>query len=128
LAKKEEWEAQNPQSEPDDNPYGAIPDSKVSGVAISVLSYFEQKYTCSGVCRPAFFFYSLPLSTGLPSENCLTYMKNEIGDSLKYLGLASTICGLVILLIFICQYALWCNYEDTTVPKNRSDLYSNNRD
>lgn len=128
VTKKEAWTEANPDAEPETNPYYAVPAGKASDVAINVLSYFERKYQCSGVCRPALFYYSQHLSAGVPTENCLTYMKNEIGDSLKYLGLASTICGVLILLIFICQYGLWFNYEDTAAPKTRSDLYFNNRD
>jgi hypothetical protein len=52
----------------------------------------------------------------VPSATCLSYLKEEIGSSLTYLGVASIVVGIVILLIFICQYALWCKYEDKTNP------------
>jgi hypothetical protein len=83
---------------------------------MNLLNYFEQKYTCSGICSPALFYYSLPLTEGVPSATCLSFLKEEIGSSLTYLGVASIVVGIVILLIFICQYALWCKYEDKTNP------------
>jgi len=27
-----------------------------------ILEFFEQKYACSGICNPALFYYSIPIS------------------------------------------------------------------
>jgi len=94
------------------NPYYDVPEGKDIETAISLLSFFERKYVCSGICTPALFYYSLSLEKGIPTDTCLSYLKEEIGDSLTYLGVASVVTGVVILLIFIFQYALWCKYED----------------
>jgi len=34
--------------------------------AITVMKYFEGKYKCSSICKPALFYYSRPLSDGMP--------------------------------------------------------------
>jgi hypothetical protein len=67
-----------------------------------ILGYFENKYTCSGACRPALFYYSLDLSKGAPTKNCLSFLKEEIGASLNYLGIAALVCGFIMSLIWCC--------------------------
>ena len=63
------------------------------------------------MCSPALFFYSLNLSVGVPNKTCLSYMKEEVGDSLKYLGITAVVTGCIMFLIWICQYALWRKYD-----------------
>jgi hypothetical protein len=38
-------------------------------------------------------------------------MKEEVGDSLKYLGITAIVTGVTMFLIWICQYALWRKYD-----------------
>lgn len=81
---------------------------------LAVLSYFENKYQCSGICESSLFFYELDLSYGQPKTTCLLHVKEEIEGSLTYLGVTSLLIGVVCLLIWLCQYSLWCNYKDVT--------------
>ena len=108
----EEWAKANPDADEDTNPWAKVPSGQKVETAIDVLSYFEDKYKCSGICKTALFYYSLPLADKIPKDTCVSHLKDEIGKSLTALGVASVVCGVVILLIFICQYALWCKYED----------------
>lgn len=102
-AKKEAWEIENPEPEEDEvNPYDTIPTGRTTDTAISFLSYFEKKYTCSGICNYALFYYSLSLEKGTPGTTCLSYLKTEIGESLTYLGVTSLVIGIVIMMIFVC--------------------------
>jgi len=80
--------------------------------AFTILTYFESKYQCSGICNTALFYYSLDLSIGIPTKVCLIYLKQEIGSSLVYLGIVSIVGGFLMSLIWCCQYALWRTYED----------------
>jgi hypothetical protein len=89
-----------------------IPKGKAIDTGIKILKYFEQKYECSGVCEPALFYYSLNLNKGIPSTTCLSYMKEEVGDGLKYLGITGIVTGITMFLIWIFQYALWRKYDD----------------
>jgi len=57
------------------------------------------------------FFYTLDMSKGPPSSTCLTYMKEEVEHNLTYMGMTATVCGLVMLLTWLCQYTLWCKYD-----------------
>ena len=94
-----------------------MPDEVVQKTAIKGLEYFEKKYTCSGFCNTGLFFYSLDVAKGIPEDSCLIYLKAEINDSLLYLGIASIVCGILMCLVFVVQYALWCPYGDeSNVP------------
>ena len=43
--------------------------------AFTILTYFESKYKCSGICKTALFYYSIDLSAGMPTQNCLIFLK-----------------------------------------------------
>jgi len=88
--------------------------SKIAGMngLFTILTYFETKYTCTGVCKPTLFYYSIPINKGPPTTNCLSYLKQEIGSSLRGLGIASIVGGVIMGLIWCCQYALWRTYEE----------------
>merc|ERR1712167_207760 len=91
--------------------YEAVPSGEHLDYAFKAIAYFEGKYTCSGICNPGLFYYSLDLSVGPPTQNCLQFMKTEIGDRMTYLGVASIVIGVLLLLVFLIQYCLWCKYE-----------------
>lgn len=52
-----------------------------------LISYIEKQYKCSGICRPAFFYLSLPLTEGIPTKPCLPSLNKNIGEELLYLGI-----------------------------------------
>jgi small neutral amino acid transporter SnatA (MarC family) len=76
------------------------------------ITFFEEKWTCSGICSSSMFYYTLPMSAGPPTETCLTYMKDEIQNNLTYMGMASLLCGIVMIVTWLCQYLLWKKYDD----------------
>lgn len=92
----------------DPDTYTYIPEGEALDVGIKVVTWFENKYTCSGICNTALFYYSLPLSEGIPDETCLTHLKQEIGDTMTYLGVAAVVIGVLAFLVFLVQYCLWC--------------------
>ena len=81
--------------------------------AMKFISFFEKKWTCSGICATSMFYYSLPMSDGPPTETCLLHMKDEIQNNLTYMGMAAFACGIVMLVTWLCQYLLWKKYDDT---------------
>lgn len=97
-----------------------VPSGAAMSTSIAIISYFEAKYTCSGICTPSLFFTSLNLEKGVPSTTCLTYLKTEIGDSMTYLGVTAVVCGIIMFLIWIAQYALWRKYEEEQHFDNRN--------
>jgi len=76
--------------------------------ALSLLQYLEKAYDCSGMCRTSLFYWGKTLSAGIPQETCLGYMKEEIGNNLTYMGIASLCAGIFLALVWVFQYALWC--------------------
>ena len=77
------------------------------------ITFFESKFTCSGICETSMFYYTLPLSEGPPTTTCLSYMKTEIENNLTYMGMASLVCGFIMLVTWLCQYMLWKKYDDS---------------
>ena len=80
-------------------------------LAIDFANYFEEQYGCSGICRSALFYYSLPITSGKPATVCLMYLKEEVQNNLAYMGVAAIVTGLVMLAAFIFQYCLWAEYD-----------------
>jgi len=74
---------------------------------LSFIKAFEMQFTCSGICKQSLFYYTLPLWKGPPTNTCILHMKNVIQNNLTYMGLSATLCGLVMIFMWICQYTLW---------------------
>ena len=87
-------------------------DSEQMQNAMKLIGYFEENFTCSGVCEPSLFYFTLPLADGPPTTTCLSHMKGVIANNLTYMGMVSTLCGLLMLFTWLCQYCLWKNYEE----------------
>jgi len=78
---------------------------------IASMKYMEAKYFCSGICKQPIFWYTKPINS-LPLYGCLSHMVNEIEGKLSPIGTVATCSGVVMLLIWIFQYFLWCDYKD----------------
>lgn len=78
---------------------------------LKFITFFEKTWTCSGICEKSLFYYTLPMADGPPQVTCLSYMKEEISNNLTYMGLASVLCGLVMIVTWLCQYLLWKKYD-----------------
>ena len=44
--------------------------TKIANNHLPLIKYMESKFKCSGVCKPALFFYTLDLSHGRPLTTC----------------------------------------------------------
>lgn len=91
--------------------YKATYDSEEFKAGMGFIEYFEGQFTCSGVCESSLFYYTLPLDKGPPSNTCLSHMKEMIANNLTYMGMASTLAGIIMSFTWFCQYALWKNYD-----------------
>ena len=80
--------------------------------AMNFIEYFEDSFTCSGICEQSLFYYTLPMSEGPPTTTCLINLKEKVANNLTYMGLTSIICGIIMLLTWCCQYMLWKEYDD----------------
>lgn len=86
--------------------------SRTWKTAMKIMTYFEAKYACSGICTPAYWFFSLSVDLGLPKETCLGYLKSEIGEDMMYLGVTSLLIGCVLFLLWCLQYCLWQQFKN----------------
>lgn len=78
---------------------------------LKFMNFFEAKFKCSGVCKPALFYWTRPLSDGRPTQTCMFYLKDAIKNNLTYLGIVSIISGGFTLFAFLTQYCLWKKYD-----------------
>lgn len=76
-----------------------------------MIAFFENKYTCSGICNKALWYFTLDMSVGIPTKTCLKSVNMEISQSLTYLGVTGVVIGLLMFLIWLCQYCLWKRFN-----------------
>lgn len=72
-----------------------------------LVEFFEDNYHCSGVCKPALFYFSKSVELGLPTGSCVGNLKDAINSEFGGLGAATLCSGVLLLAIFIMQYCLW---------------------
>ena len=79
--------------------------------AVKVIDFFESKYTCSGICEKALFYYTLDISEGIPTKTCLRGVNEEIRMSLAYVGITVVVTGVLMFFIWLAQYCLWRRFK-----------------
>lgn len=63
------------------------------------IEFFEDEYTCAGICTPALFYWSKSIELGRPTKSCVNSIKEDLTDS--FTGLAGATLASGILLFFI---------------------------
>ena len=71
------------------------------------IEFFEEEYTCSGICTPALFYWSKSIDLGKPSKSCVNSIKDDLTDSFTGMAIATLFSGILLFFIWICQYCLW---------------------
>jgi len=96
------------------NEYLTDVQAKAINTALGLVTYFERVHSCSGICTPSFFFWTLETkdSVGIPVNRCIGSFKAVINSSLAGLAWTSLIVGICLFMVWICQYCLWKKYED----------------
>ena len=79
---------------------------------LKVMSMMEPKFQCSGICNPGLFWFTQSVTLQPPASNCITYLADAVGTKFTPVGLVSILSGVIMGLIWIFQYALWCKYDD----------------
>ena len=100
-------------SEEDVKKYEKMAQGKEYQAGFNLVKSFEKRFDCSGICDTQLFYYTRPMNKGPPTSTCILHMKNAIANNLTYMGMASTMCGLIMVFMWLCQYTLWKrNYYD----------------
>jgi len=79
---------------------------------IRTMKSMEKRAACSGVCNPGLFWYTLDVTTGPPTSSCLSFITGSISDRFAPVGLAGIVSGLIMFLVWLFQYFLWCKYDE----------------
>ena len=84
-----------------------------------MIKQFESKFSCSGICDTQLFYYTVQMNKGPPTSTCILHMKNVIANNLTYMGMSATMCGLIMIFMWLCQYTLWKKnyYEEKKTDK-----------
>ena len=76
------------------------------------MGAMETRFQCSGVCQPGLFWYTVQVGTAPATSNCVQYIADEIGSKYTPVGVTAIASGVIMSLIWLFQYALWCKFED----------------
>lgn len=71
------------------------------------VEFFEDEYTCAGICSPALFYWSKSIELGRPTEACVGSIKDDLTESFLGLAVATLVSGFLLFFIWIMQYCLW---------------------
>jgi len=74
---------------------------------IDLVSYLELEFTCSGVCEPGLFYWTLPLSEGIPTTTCVSVLQDNLGNAGRAFGFLLTLTTIIMIGMLLVQYILW---------------------
>jgi len=76
-------------------------------VDMSVYNDFERSFKCSGMCRPALFFFDLKITEHPPPDHtCFEPVKNFILLNAKKYSKLITVVGVINIITFALSFAL----------------------
>ena len=76
------------------------------------IKFFEEEYSCAGICSPALFYFYRSVSEGVPGGSCLLSIQDDLKTSLLGVGGAALASGIFLFFTFIFQYCLWRKYDE----------------
>ncbi len=68
----------------------------------NTLRYYEEEYECSGMCDTPLFYSTKPIMDGLPEEDCIDAIIENVMDN-KILAIIAGCTGVVFLLCGLCS-------------------------
>lgn len=94
----------------------ALAHSKPAETWDKLVTYFEKEYECAGFCKPALFYYSKPVSMGVPTQACVQPFMDDIDKELYDIGVVFILTAsiLVLMVLFALPVCAYC-------PTNRFD-------
>lgn len=78
---------------------------------LKVMNVLEAQYNCSGACIPALFWFTKPISS-MPNQGCLSDVTSDLVKTYTLPGWMCIVASLIMTLIFIFQYTLWCQKNE----------------
>ena len=68
----------------------------------ATLRYYEEEYECSGMCDTPLFYSTKPIMDGLPEEDCIDAIIENVMDN-KILAIIAGCTGVLFLLCGLCS-------------------------
>jgi len=81
---------------------------------IDWITFFEREFDCAGVCKTSLFSWTKSIEEGRPQQYCMLGVSEGLKPHLTGLALCCFATGILLLMIFICQYCLWGKYKSDT--------------
>lgn len=83
------------------------------------MTFFERELNCAGVCKLSLFSWTKSIEAGRPTKTCLNGIRDELRSNFIGFAVCSLITGVLLLLIFLCQYCLWRRHRDLFHQRRR---------
>jgi len=74
---------------------------------LSTYTSLEEMFECSGMCRPALFYHSLPVSEGYPMQTCIQELKEFVDDGAVSFAQTSVVTGVLSLVLFLMHFRFY---------------------
>ena len=78
---------------------------------IDWITFFEREFDCAGICKTSLFAWTRSIEEGRPHQYCLLGISEGLKPHLTGLAFCCFALGVLLHLIFICQYCLWAKYK-----------------
>lgn len=66
--------------------------------SIRFIEFIEERYECSGLCKPPLFYLTQSVKSGPPKRGCLPPFADEFGATFTDLGVVMTVSGVFFFL------------------------------
>lgn len=78
---------------------------------LQFMKPFENQSSCSGWCTPALFWFTKEIGT-MPTKACIKAIGASAGSGFAIPGFITIVASLIMLVIWLFQYFLWCEKKE----------------
>ena len=72
-----------------------------------LYQYLEDEFNCSGICRPALFYFSNPISFGPPKNTCLKQVVTLFKNDAQPFAMMSIVTAVLFIVVFCLHFCLY---------------------
>jgi len=80
----------------------------MSAQNLRLITHFEDTYSCSGLCKRNLFYWTKPISAGMPEQPCVTALWDDVRVLCTQLGAPAITAAVLLLLLFFLSFPLYC--------------------
>jgi hypothetical protein len=75
---------------------------------VEIVTHFEDKYKCSGLCDTSLFYYTQSITEGPPTRACLLPAVDDISKSMQNLGTLFILTGILFFFMIFISIPICC--------------------